>query len=182
VHSTARHPLRAALVALAVFVVPACSGDESASTTTPTNGIATNVDATGRMLPDVTLTSTDGSDVNTASLLGRPLLINFWYSTCEPCRREMPALGDAHASFGDRVDFVGVNMSDPAVVAQNFADRYGVLFPILLDDGSALTLELGIAIAPTTLFVDADGRIVEQVSGELTAEELSVHLATLVGA
>lgn len=181
-HAPARHPLRAALVALAVFVVPACAGDESSTTTTSTNGIATNADATGRMLPDVTLAAVDGSEVNTASLVGRPLLINFWYSTCEPCRREMPALADAHATFGDRVDFVGVNMSDPAVVARNFADRYGVLFPILLDNGSALTLELGVSIAPTTLFVDANGTIVDQVSGELTAEDLSEHLSSLVGA
>jgi peroxiredoxin len=94
----------------------------------------------------------------------------------------MPALADAHADFGDRVGFIGVNMSDPAVVAQNFADRYGVTFPILLDNGSALTLELGIAIAPTTLFIDANGVIVEQVSGELTAEAITAYLTKLVGA
>lgn len=156
--------------------------EQSSSTTASTNGIVTNADATGRMLPDVALNAVDGTVVNTTSLVGRPLLINFWYSTCEPCRREMPALADAHAAFGDRVDFVGVNMSDPAVVARNFADRYGVAFPILLDNGSALTLELGIAIAPTTLFVDTDGNIVEQVSGELTAEDLGAHLLSLVGA
>lgn len=92
----------------------------------------------------------------------------------------MPALADAYAAFGDRVEFIGVNMSDPAVVAQNFADRYGVTFPILLDNGSALTLALGISIAPTTLFVDATGLIVDQVSGELTADEISSHLAELV--
>jgi peroxiredoxin len=92
----------------------------------------------------------------------------------------MPALAEAHREFGDRVTFVGVNMSDPAVVAQNFADRYGVTFPILLDNGSALTLGLGISIAPTTLFINSEGVIVEQVSGELTAEDLTVRLNTLV--
>ena len=163
-----------------MIVAPACTADESASTTT--GGIATNADATGRTLPDVTLTTTDGQDVDITSLTGRPMLINFWYSTCEPCRREMPALADAHTAFGDRVEFIGVNMSDPAVVAQNFADRYGVTFPILLDDGSALTLALGIAIAPTTLFVDETGTVIEQVSGELTAEELDGHLTSLAGA
>lgn len=105
--------------------------------------------------------------------------MNFWYSTCEPCRREMPALAEAYAEFGDRVEFIGVNMSDPAVVAQNFADRYGVTFPILLDEGSALTLRLGISIAPTTLFVDANGVIVDQVSGELSAEKIAAHLTEL---
>jgi thiol-disulfide isomerase/thioredoxin len=181
VHETARLPLRAALVALAVLTVPACSGNEPAVTSSSESAIATNVDTTGRGLPTVVLTTTDGTEVPTSSLVGRPLLINFWYSTCEPCRREMPALAEAHEVFGDRVDFVGVNMSDPAIVAQNFADRYGVTFPILLDDGSAFTLDLGIAIAPTTLFVDEAGIIVEQVSGELTADGLNAHLTRLVG-
>ena len=92
----------------------------------------------------------------------------------------MPALANAYASFGDQVEFIGVNMSDPAVVAQNFADRYSVTFPILLDNGSALTLELGISIAPTTLFVDAAGLIVDQVSGELTEDEIASYLEKLV--
>lgn len=168
------------LVVAALFAVASCARDDQSTVPTPSTGISTNLDATGSELPDITMQTTSGERVSTTSFRGRPLLVNFWYSTCEPCRREMPALADAYAAFGDRVEFIGVNMSDPAVVAQNFADRYGVTFPILLDNGSALTLALGISIAPTTLFVDATGLIVDQVSGELTADEISSHLAELV--
>lgn len=168
------------LVALALLVVSSCTRNDQSTVATPSTGISTNVDATGSALPDVTLQTTSGESVTMGSFTGRPLLVNFWYSTCEPCRREMPALADAYTEFGDRVEFIGVNMSDPAVVAQNFADRYGVTFPILLDNGSALTLELGISIAPTTLFVDATGLIVDQVSGELTEDEIASYLEKLV--
>ena len=179
-HFSARTPVRAVLIAVALSTLAGCSSDvPAASPTTPLN-IPTNADTIGRTLPDVGLKSTRGETVSTASLRGRPLVVNFWYSTCEPCRREMPALAAAYNTFGDRVDFIGVNMSDPAIVAQNFADRYGVTFPILLDNESMLTLELGIAIAQTTLFIDANGTIVEQVSGELSADEMAMHLSDLV--
>jgi thiol-disulfide isomerase/thioredoxin len=162
------------------MVLPTACGDISSSVPTSASEILTNEDLTGRMLPDVSLLTTAGEPVAMTSLLGRPLLINFWYSTCEPCRREMPALANAHTQFGDHVDFVGVNMSDPGRVAQNFADRYGVRFSILLDRASVLTRELGVAIAPTTLFVGADGIIVEQVSGELTEDAISMRLTKLI--
>lgn len=177
---SARTPVRAALIAAALVAIASCARDNPTTTSTTSTGIQTNLNATGSTLPDVTMQTTSGESVSTTSFRGRPLLVNFWYSTCEPCRREMPALAEAYAEFGDRVEFIGVNMSDPAVVAQNFADRYGVTFPILLDDGSALTLGLGITIAPTTLFVDANGVIVDQVSGELTADAIADHLTVLV--
>ena len=176
----ARTPVFIAFIAAASCVIAACANDDPRATTSALETIPINANATGRSLPAVILQTTDGESLSTATFYGRPLLVNFWYSTCEPCRREMPALAEAHDIFGDRVNFIGVNMSDPAVVAQNFADRYGVTFPILLDNGSALTLELGISIAPTTLFVDASGTIIEQVSGELTSQTLSSYLTELV--
>lgn len=175
---TARTPVRAVFLAAALVATSGCS--DEATTPSTSSGLSVNADTTGMTLPDVELLATTGDAVAVSSLLGQPLLVNFWYSTCEPCRREMPALAEAHREFGDRVTFIGINMSDPAVVAQNFADRYGVTFPILLDNGSALTLGLGMSIAPTTLFVNSEGVIIEQVSGELTAEDLTVRLNTLV--
>lgn len=164
--------LRLVLVGTAL-VLTACGGDTATERTGEPATIATNRVASGEELPDATLNGVDGSEVTTRDLLGTPLVINFWYSTCEPCRREMPAFAAAHATFGDRVTFLGVNMYDSAVAASNFAERYGVNYDILLDTNGELVGKLGIALAPTTILVDAEGTIVHQESGELTEGEIT---------
>jgi len=155
------------------LVLTACGGDTAAEPTSEPATIATNRISSGEDLPDATLNGVDGSEVETRDLLGAPLVINFWYSTCEPCRREMPAFAAAHGTFGDQVTFLGVNMYDSAVAASNFAERYGVNYDILLDSNGKLVAELGIALAPTTILVDAEGTIVYQESGELTEDEIT---------
>lgn len=155
------------------LVLTACTGDTAAEPNGEPATIATNRVSNGESLPDATLNDVGGSEVATQDLLGTPLVINFWYSTCEPCRRELPAFAAAHGSFGGRVTFIGVNMYDSAVAAANFAQRYGVNYDILLDTNGELVGELGIALAPTTILVDAEGTIIYQESGELTESEIT---------
>lgn len=134
--------------------------------------IGTNDDLIGRSLPISTVISLDGTTMSTADLLGSPLLINFWFSTCEPCRREMPVLAAAHRKYGDSIRFVGLNMNDSASVARAFAKKYGVTYELFTQPSGALVTELGIATAPFTVFVSSDGYIVNQIAGELTASVL----------
>lgn len=142
--------------------------------------ISTNKDLIGRTFPDAELTSLLGPKVLTSTLLGTPLVINFWYSTCEPCRREMPVLAAADTRNEGQVRFIGLNMSDSAEVALKFAKTYGVSYELFIDPSGSLISRLGIAIAPFTLFVDRDGVIVGQVAGELTTETLQAHIDQVV--
>ena len=155
------------------MVLAGCGGNSSETLSEDVATIATNKVSSGEELPDATLAGVDGSQVTTGDLVGTPMVINFWYSTCEPCRREMPAFAAAHENFADRVTFIGVNMYDSAVAAANFAERYGVTYDILLDSNGELVADLGIALAPTTILVDVTGTIVYQESGELTEEEIT---------
>ena len=150
-----------------------CGSDKPTALSDEVAAIATNKLSSGEELPEALLTDVDGSQVSTRDLVGTPLVINFWYSTCEPCRRELPAFATAHGTFSDRVTFIGVNMYDSAVAAANFAQRYGVEYDILLDSNGELVGKLGIALAPTTILVDAQGKIVYQESGELTESEIT---------
>ena len=136
------------------------------------NGIATNTLLLGSQLPAIKLENVDGQEVSTQSLLNKPLIINVWYSTCEPCRRELPALADADAQYRNQVRFVGVNIKDSASVAKEFAAQYGVKFELLLDKNGQFISQLGIATAPVTLAIDPQGVIVGQKAGEISAGEL----------
>jgi len=144
----------------------------SNSVSISSDGIATNSLLTGSQLPEIKLISVDGQEVSTQSLLDTPLIINVWYSTCEPCRRELPALADADAQYRNQVRFVGVNIKDSASVAKEFASQYGVKFELLLDKNGQFISQLGIATAPVTLAINPQGVIVGQKAGEISAGEL----------
>jgi len=141
--------------------------------------IEPNEAVAGDRLPVVELEDADGNPISTAELIGQPLVVNFWYSTCGPCKEELPAFAAVHAELGDRIRFVGVNPLDVPEVNRSFARERGVRYELLRDTGDALASEVGIAVYPVTLFVDEAGVIVRQ-TGVLDADELRAHAAELV--
>ena len=134
--------------------------------------IATNSAVAGTSLPKVSLLTLDNKTIDSITLIGKPLILNFWYSTCEPCRREMPVLATSAVTHSSTVRFVGVNMNDSIETATAFAAKYNVLYDIMFDPSGSFIGALGIGTAPMTLFVDAQGVIVDQVAGEITADKL----------
>ena len=88
------------------------------------------------------------------SLEGKPLVLNFWYSTCLPCRKEMPDFQQVHDEIGDRVRIIGVNPLDSGGRAQDFATQVGATYELLRDPDGRVTSALGIARFPTTVFVE----------------------------
>ena len=174
-----KQALVAFLVVFFGFVVTRVLNDTDTPSYTLSNsidlssdGIATNSLLIGSQLPAIKLENVEGQEVSTQSLLNKPLIINVWYSTCEPCRRELPALANADTQYRDRVQFVGVNIKDSATVAKEFASQYCVEFELLLDKNGLFISQLGIATAPVTLAIDPQGLIVGQKAGEISASEL----------
>jgi cytochrome c biogenesis protein CcmG/thiol:disulfide interchange protein DsbE len=120
-----------------------------------------------------------GPDVPLDRLTGRPTLVNLWATWCGPCREEMPLLQAAHARSGEQIRFLGVDVQDDPETARWFLDELGVDYPHAADADGELLRELGARGLPITLAVDADGRVVEQVMGQLTAGELQRLIETL---
>lgn len=113
-----------------------------------------------------------GGDFDSAALDG-VTLVNFWYAACPPCRVEAPVLADLHAEFGDRVDFIGVNVRDGAAQAESFEQQFGIDYPSILDDESAqaqlaFTGIVAPNAVPSTIILDADGRVAARVSGAVS--------------
>lgn len=130
-------------------------------------GIPTNAVVQGTPLPAVDLVATDGSTVSTRDLIGRPMVINVWATTCVACKQEMPALARVNAELGDAVRFIGVNQAENTDSALAFAKDKGVQYELLSDENGELVAALGITGLPYTLFVAADGTIVAQKGVEL---------------
>lgn len=143
--------------------------------------IGTNAVPNGEALPAINLPSVATGDLTAIFPQGRPLVINFWFSTCEPCRREMPALQNISTEFNGVVDVIGVNPNDSAEVAAKWADDVGVTFPLYTDRNADLLTEVGVGTMPTTLFISTDGIIVDTHAGEISAEELRAALTKNFG-
>ena len=139
--------------------------------------IATNNAVAGTSLPQASLLTLDNKTIDSSELIGKPLILNFWYSTCEPCRREMPVLTASADARSPLVRFVGINMNDSIETATNFVEKYNVNYDIMFDPSGSFIGALGIGTAPMTLFVDAQGIIVDQVAGEITADKLESLIA-----
>ena len=157
--------LAAARVAAGISDCP----DADASATAVTGG-----------LPATTLGCL-GSDrtVNLAGLRGRPMVVNLWAQWCLPCRQEAPHLREAAERLGDDVDFLGVDYEDPRPDwAIEFAGLAGWRYPHVTDPTRSLAGPLRVQGIPTTLFVDAQGRIVGRQAGPFASASELEDLAT----
>lgn len=146
--------------------------------------IGTNAPVSGKLFPTISLQDLSGTAVNFSSLRGKPLVVNFWFSTCEPCKREFPALLNAAAKTQGDITFVGVNPQDTAAAAQDFVNEYTDQsgdFIYVRDPNGELLTKLGVGTFPMTLFVDAGGVIVSQHAGEITVEELASTMQRYFG-
>jgi peroxiredoxin len=159
--------------------VDASLSDPGAVVTFPNNGLG-NDDVQGDPLPDVVLLDRDDNEVTTADLLGEPLVVNLWYSTCPPCTKELPYFAEVDAETDD-VRFIGVNTLDSVEVMERFAGERGVEYDLFRDHFAELADGIGAVAMPVTLFVTSDGTIVEQ-TGPLDADQLRDKVADLLAA
>lgn len=106
----------------------------------------------------------------------KPVIVNFWASWCRPCLAEMPDFEAAARELGGRVAFIGVNHLDKRGPALDLLRRSGVTYPSGFDPSGQVAVGLTLRGMPTTLFVSAEGIVVERRTGPLTRDQL-VELA-----
>jgi len=106
--------------------------------------------------------------------LGDPIVVNFWFAGCPPCRLEARDLAALHEQFvGDGVQFIGVNILDQPETAITFAREFGIAYPSLMDvETGAVRLafagEASPNAVPTTVVLDRDHRVAARVNGLIT--------------
>lgn len=158
--------------------VPEGSAGPATGPLDPAPGSLPDGGAVPATLPPATLAGFgDGDPVELAAYRGRPLLVNFWATWCAPCVDEMPALQAVYAEVDDQMAFLGVDVRDAPANAEPFVEELGITYDLAVDADGDYYRDLGSRGMPTTLLVDADGRIVDHHTGALTAEQLRELLA-----
>lgn len=128
----------------------------------------------GDSAPNVELEMIGGDSTTMAKVIGesRPVVVNFWSSTCAPCIKEMPALESVHSDVGDKVTFLGINTKDTEAAANKMIDRTKVTYTNARDPRGEIATQFGALALPRTVLIDANGKIVATHTGELTREKM----------
>ncbi|MEY3472786.1 MAG: hypothetical protein RLY22_289 [Actinomycetota bacterium] len=126
----------------------------------------------------------DGQILDSKNLLGRVVVLNFWYAGCAPCRAETPDLAQIATDFEARgVQVVGVNVRDTAETALAFARNLKLNYPSVMDieSGAVVQAYTGVvspSAVPTTLVMNAKGEITARVLGRFEASTLRSLIET----
>ena len=169
--------LAASVAALIVILV---AGDDGGADGTASGSLEltdqgdVNID---RLL-SVQLDTPDGDATDLGDLLdGRPLLVNLWQSSCVPCIDEMPLLEQASVDRADQLAVVGVATQDEPDAAAELAAQTGITYPWVLDPEGRVFYEARAAGMPTTVLLDAEGRVLGVETGAFVdADELDAFL------
>jgi cytochrome c biogenesis protein CcmG, thiol:disulfide interchange protein DsbE len=117
------------------------------------------------------LKSLDGKPVGLANFRGKPLIMNFFASWCDPCRDEMPVVNElASKGAKDGYSVLGIAVEDTRAAITEFSKEAKLVFPIALDLNSTVKRAYRIFGPPATFFIDAQGVIREVVLGPITYE------------
>jgi peroxiredoxin len=157
------------------------TGGESPLTPGTLGGVPTKAEV-GSVAPDFTLRGVDQKEYTLSEFRGRPVVLNFFASWCNPCEKEMPALEEVHRAEGDRVAIVGVNYKDFGDDTRRFVQRLGVTFPALLEDANKnpVAAAYDVHAMPDTVFIDAEGVVRERLYGQSSPDDVRAGINRLL--
>jgi cytochrome c biogenesis protein CcmG/thiol:disulfide interchange protein DsbE len=122
-----------------------------------------------------------GQKIALSDYAGKPLIVNFFASWCEPCQQETPLLARFYRSEHAKVAIVGLDENDGQGNAVSFTRKEGVGYPVGFDPAVIAASAYGVAGLPQTFFLDARHRIVDRVFGAVTQADLNRGIALATG-
>jgi thiol-disulfide isomerase/thioredoxin len=118
-----------------------------------------------------------------ASLRGRPVLVNFWATTCQPCIKEMPQLVELYREFAAQgLEVIGIAMAyDPPSRVVALSQSRQIPYPMALDISSAAARAFGgVQVTPTSFLIAPDGRLAYYRTGELEMQKVRAMVAGML--
>ena len=117
----------------------------------------------------------EGQPISLDTFKNQPVVLNFWYPSCPPCRLEMPHFEAAFKSHNGEVAFVAIMQLglDSEEEGQKFVEEFGLTYAVGPDTSGTVIKEYKVMTFPTTVFLDADHTVVRKWAGPLNEEKLN---------
>jgi thiol-disulfide isomerase/thioredoxin len=124
--------------------------------------------------PPLTATLLDGSRFNTAEHMGKVILVNFWATWCAPCREEMPAIDAFYRRYRERgLEVIAISMDETGDTGKVKQVVRPYAFPVALSAQSRYKGYGRIWRVPMTFVIDRDGRLRDDITGEVDQVDLA---------
>jgi cytochrome c biogenesis protein CcmG, thiol:disulfide interchange protein DsbE len=137
----------------------------------------------GKPVPNFTLTTFDGEQIELASLKGKVVVINFWASWCIPCEQEAADLEAAWREYapGGEVVFLGVDWTDTEKNGKTYLEKFDITYPNGQDLGTRISQKFRITGVPETYIVDREGKLAYfKLSPFVSLEEIKAAIEPLI--
>lgn len=123
-----------------------------------------------------TVTDWDSNEVQLKDFKGKPVILNFWASWCPPCVGELPYFEEAYKEYGDKVQFMIVNLTDGNRETVELAKKYitdnKYTFPVYFDTKADVAFSFSVSSIPATYLVDENGNIVGHAIGAIEKKDM----------
>lgn len=140
----------------------------------------------GHPAPNFTLvllhTDSSKNTLSLSNLKGKPIVLNFWASWCQPCKEELPLLENAWIQMqtqNKNIVFLGIDFQESNSDASSFLLQHGITYMAGLDTDGSIANKYGVSSLPQTFFIDRHGTVTSREPQELTAQELSSNLQSI---
>lgn len=144
----------------------------------------TEAPETPELTADFTVLDGEGNQVRLSDFFGTPIVVNFWATWCGPCKSELPHFDALYAEYGDRVQFLMVNLTDGSRETtegvNEFIGEKGYRFPVFFDTEYDAAMAYGIQSIPKTVFINADGSSAAEYIGRMDEETLREYIESLI--
>ena len=133
--------------------------------------------------PQANFKDLQGKQFSLEQLRGKPVIINFWATTCPGCVLEIPALVELSQKYSaNNLVIIGVAMDyDPESQVREMVRQKKMTYPVVLDSKGELAEAFGqVTLTPTTFFISKEGKIFKQKLGEMSHAELETTIQGLI--
>ena len=135
--------------------------------------------------PEIISTTYDDKNFVLSHRKGSWVVLNFFNSTCVPCKREHSELVKFYENQkllnGTGSELYTIVNDDDEQAVQSFFDARGGGWPIIHDEDAKIAVDYGIAKVPETWLISPTGLVVQRFTGQVTAELLGTAIATMSG-
>lgn len=134
----------------------------------------------GMDAPDFEVVDLEGNIHRLSDYKGQGVVLNFWGTWCEPCKREFPAIERQYKAFEEQgVHVLALNIAQSNLEVKNYVKNMGMTFPVAIDKTKSVMTAYNVTILPATILINSDGKVEQIITGEMSESQIVAHMESI---